>query len=98
MSFRDTFIAARRLQILRLLNDEAGYSTNAHLLSLALGALGHRVGRKTVIEDLEFLSSAGLVTTETIEQYVIATITLAGADVATGRERVEGVAKPRPGA
>lgn len=92
----------RRLVILRCLHEDADYSINESLLVKALAAYGHGVGRAVVLADLAWLAEVGLVTVEALpragrEPLQVATLTNRGAEVAEGRARVPGVARPTPG-
>lgn len=89
--------ADRRLVILRVLADSAGYSTNQHLLGTMTGALGHQVGAERIRADISDLQEMGLVTTDHVAGVVIATLTQKGVDVAAGVVTVSGVKRPMPG-
>lgn len=96
--FAQHLAADRRLVILKVLTDSAGYTTNQYMLHDMVGRLGHRVSLDTLLADLAWLSeTAQLITTETVGGVGIATLTQRGLDVAEGLATVPGVKKPRPG-
>lgn len=87
----------RRLAVLRLLNDQQGYSLNESVIHDALKHLGHAVPRAIVRDDMTWLEERQLLSIEVVADRVwVATLSERGADVATGRSRVEGVKRPSP--
>lgn len=95
MKFRETWIASRRLALLRLLR-EAGGAANESVLRQGLSALGfNRETREDIRADLNLFREAGLVTQDWFEnRLVVATLTDRGLDVAAGRIEVEGIERP----
>ncbi|MBN2060714.1 MAG: ArsR family transcriptional regulator [Deltaproteobacteria bacterium] len=86
----------RRLVILRILEEDAGYSMNESVIQSVLEKLGHAVSRDRVRTDLKWLEEQGLVTIEEVVSVQVATLTSRGSDVACGRVMVPGVKRPRP--
>lgn len=86
----------RRLTILVLLVDAAGYQANQFLLQSALDSLGHAVSMDRLRADLAWLAEQGLVTVGATAAVEIATLTARGLDVAQGRAVHPGVKRPRP--
>jgi len=96
-SYNEFITEDRRLVILRLLNEDKGYSLNAAILQTALEhTAAHTASRDQVIGDIDWLMDMGLVTREDIGSVVIAKLTQRGAEVATGRATVTGVKRPSP--
>lgn len=96
MSYADHVAADARLRILQSLEADPGYDLNEHVLAAALAALGHDVSRDRLRGDLAWLAEQGLVTVAEVGGLQVARLTARGADVALGRARVPGVARPRP--
>jgi Fe2+ or Zn2+ uptake regulation protein len=87
----------RRLVILRALHMDHDYRLNESVLQTVLDDFGHSVSRDRVRSDLDWLKEQGLVKTELVaNRIVVATLTQAGADVATGRAQNHGVNRPSP--
>lgn len=98
MSYADVVEADRKLLILRLLSEAAGYRLNSSVLATALGEWGHRVSADQARTYIAWLAEQGLITAETVsDRVLVATITDRGLDVASGAALVPGVARPRPG-
>jgi len=95
-SFPELVNADRRLVILRILEEDEGYSLNESVIQSVLEALGHSVSRDRVRTDLQWLKEQGLVTVAEVVSVLVATLTARGADAATGRAIVPGVKRPRP--
>ena len=95
-SFPELVNADRRLVILRILEEDEGYSLNESVIQSVLDALGHSVSRDRVRTDLQWLKEQGLVTVAEVVSVLVATLTARGADAATGRAIVPGVKRPRP--
>ena len=87
----------RRLVILRVLAESAGYCSNEHLVRSVVGNLGHAVGAERLRADLVDLQEMGLLTTDGVAGVTIATLTEKGLDVASGTLTVPGVKRPMPG-
>jgi Fe2+ or Zn2+ uptake regulation protein len=86
----------RHLVILRILEEDPGYSQNEAVLQTCLAALGHNVSRDRVVTDLTWLAEQGLVTIDEVVNVKVATLTARGADTAQGRATVPGVKRPSP--
>ena len=98
MSFPNFLSEKRRLTILRYLAEENGYSANDSVMHSVVDHFGFSCSRDVVRGDYAWLRDMGLVTVEELSATVhTATITQRGLDVATGRTRIAGVARPGPG-
>ncbi|CCN69770.1 hypothetical protein [Vibrio nigripulchritudo] len=86
----------RRLVILRVLYESAGYTANDSVLDCGLDAYGHKVSRDLVKTELTWLQEQGLITNKDLEGTLVSTITQHGIDVATGQAINPGVKRPRP--
>lgn len=95
--FPDHLNADRRLELLRALESSAQYRGNAFLLRSWCDRRGHVVGMDVIARDLAALAGLGLVELAHEGEVMVATLTVRGLDVATGRTEVPGVAKPAPG-
>lgn len=93
MSFADVVIADRRLMILRVLAETAGYGANRALIQTFLETGGHTVSADRLDADIAWLAELALVTLK--DQAVL--LTQRGGDVAMGRATVPGVRRLRPG-
>ena len=97
MSYRDLIAADLRLVILQALEQDPDYSHNDAVLQRLLAAVGHAVSHDRLRTELDWLAEQGLITVEEIEGLLVSKLTTRGEDVALGRTRVSGVARPRPG-
>jgi Fe2+ or Zn2+ uptake regulation protein len=97
MSYNDMVIAAVRLAVLQILEQDTDYSHNEHILQALLGKLGHGLSSDRVRTELRWLEEQGLIRIEDISGTLVARLTRRGADVSQGTARVDGVARPRPG-
>ena len=95
-SFPELVNADRRLVILRILEEDDGYSLNESVIQSVLEALGHSVSRDRVRTELRWLEEQGLVTLKEVVSVQVATLTSRGSDAATGRAVIPGVKRPRP--
>ena len=86
----------QRLRVLQILERAAGYDLNIHVLRMELEHLGHRPSLDALRGELAWLEEAGLAGTRLVQDLVVAVATERGLDVAAGRARVPGVARPRP--
>ncbi len=84
----------RRLVLLRILAEMPGYRSNSSVLRTLLERWGHTPSRDQVATDLLWLHEQGLVASEQVGKVLVVTLTERGQDVATGRARVPGVARP----
>lgn len=86
----------RRLVMLRVLNESAGYTANDSILDCGLDAYGHFVSRDLVKAELAWLEEQGLVSNEDLKGTIVSTLTQRGLDVATGQSTHPGVKRPSP--
>lgn len=94
--FSDYETADRRLAILTILSEADGWRAGAPLMQRALGALyAHQVSIDRLQADLAWLKEVGLVEVED-GNVVFARLTQRGLDVAEGRAKVPGIARPGP--
>lgn len=96
IAYNELIDADRRLVMLRVLVEDAGYSQNEYVIQTCLEALGHNVSQDRLRTDLAWLAEQGLITVETVANVRVARLTGRGADVAEGRTTVPGVKRPRP--
>ena len=97
MTFQTTLTEDRRLSLLLVLEQTPGYSANAFLLRDAIGQIyGHNASLVQVRGDIAWLAEQELVTSRTVGDVTLATLTARGVDAATGRANVPGVKKPMP--
>lgn len=96
MSLEKLLTEDLRLVLLRGLFDVPGYSHNESILQRVAGTYAHRVSRDRIRTELSWLKEQGLITTEEVCGYLIATLTVRGADVAQGNVTVPGVQRPAP--
>lgn len=97
MKYPELVAADRRLVILHILNESAGYTCNEHLLISLLESFGHSPSHDALRTELAWLEEQGLVSVRDVAGVSIATLTTRGADVAAGRAHVPGVKRPAPG-
>lgn len=97
MNFADYETEDRRLVILRGLESATQYRANAFLIRRYCDAVAHVVSSDRIEQDLAWLAEQGLLTVSRPEGVTVATLTARGLDVAGGRARVPGVARPQPG-
>ena len=94
----ETLISSNiRLILLRAMEEAPGYSLNESILHTVVGRFGHNVSRDVIKTELSWLREQGLISTEEVVGYYVATLTTRGADVATGRSSIPGVERPSPG-
>lgn len=87
----------RRLVVLRLLEEQAGYTVGESVLQVMLERFGHLIDRATLRGDLHWLSDAACVEVEIVSGRAwIVRLTARGAEVAAGRLRVVGIKRPSP--
>lgn len=97
MSFANTQSEHRRLAILKHLAACSSYTSNASILQDVLNGVGIRSSREEVMRDLVWLGEKALVEIVDHEDFVIATATGRGCEVARGELAMDGVKRPRPG-
>ena len=86
----------RRITILRVLKDAPAFFANDSVLQEMAARVGVSSTRDQVRADMQWLRDVGLVTLETFQDVLVATITARGIDVALGLVMVEGVKRPTP--
>ncbi|KAA9180634.1 ArsR family transcriptional regulator [Delftia tsuruhatensis] len=87
----------RRLVILRVLLESAGYTANEYLLHSMAERLGHVVSADRIQTDLAWLKEQGLIAVDEVAGVRIAKLMGRGEDAARGRVEVPGVKRPRAG-
>ena len=98
MRFSDFARERRRLSALQLLAEAPEYSHNDAVLRAGLSAVGHPVSADALRADLAWLAEQGLAAVEAVGEVRVVRLTERGEDVAAGRARCPGVARPRPAA
>ncbi|MBE0529523.1 MAG: ArsR family transcriptional regulator [Rhodospirillales bacterium] len=84
-----------RLAILQILARDLGQSCNHVIMRDAIeAAMAHSLTEDEIREHFAWLENQGLIRTEAIGRYVVATLHRKGRLVVQGRERVEGVRLP----
>lgn len=97
MTFQTTVTEDRRLSLLLVLGETPGYSANAFLLRDAVDQIyGHSASLDQIRTDIAWLAEQALVTSRTVGEVTLATLTSRGADAAAGRAHVPGVKRPMP--
>jgi hypothetical protein len=87
--------ADRRLTILKGLESAVQYRANEFLLQRFCDAVGHTVSRDRLRADVAWLFEQGLIEQQ-VGDVLVATLTVRGLDVATGRALCPGIARPQP--
>lgn len=95
-SYKDMVTADLRLTVLRLLAATDGYELSGSLLRMALEDYAHRVGIDRLKGQLAWLEEQGLLAVRETGGVAFARLSPRGLDVAAGRARVPGVARPEP--
>lgn len=95
MNYREYTAADQRLVIIQALEEDPGYSHNEAVLRGVLGSVGHSLSRDALRTELAWLQEQGLVTITQAGDIQVVRLTARGEDVALGRARVPGVARPR---
>lgn len=85
----------RRLVVLRVLAESAGYTANEYILQQMLEQFGHVASIDRIRADLAWLHEQQLLTVSQVADVHIARITARGQDVAAGRTVVPGIKRPR---
>lgn len=94
MTLRTALDQDRRLALLQVLA-QGGGTANDRMLMSVVERLGHRPSSDLLTTELAWLAEQGLIETEQVETFTVATITRRGEDVAAGRATVPGVRRPR---
>ncbi|KAF1692750.1 hypothetical protein CSC62_14035 [Pseudoxanthomonas jiangsuensis] len=96
-TYNDHLREERRLVLLRLLAEQAGYRANSSTLHAGLSFLAIPGSRDDVNTDLAWLKDQGYVEmTTALEGVHVVTLSIRGHDVATGQAIVPGVRRPGP--
>lgn len=96
-TFAEHLSADRRLVILRVLQESAGFTANVYMLQTMVEQLGHVASVDLVRTDLAWLQEQGLLKLDVVADVPIAHLLARGEDVALGRAVVPGVKRPRAG-
>ena len=96
MSYNQLIAKAVRLALLQILEQDPSYSHNEHILQSLLEHLGHSLSSDRVRTELRWLEEQGLLSIEDLQGILIARLNQRGVDVALGRGRIDGIARPRP--
>jgi len=86
----------RRLAILRHLEACSEYTSNVSILADVLRGLGVQSTRSQVITELAWLKDNGFVMTTDHGDFVIATATVSGAEIARGLSTHPEIQRPNP--
>ena len=98
-NFAETLRKDRRLVLLRCLSDADGYTANEAVLRTMLEHYGFTIGRDALRNDIEFLQTETMVRVEKLTppsggDLWLVHLLPAGDDVAKGRVRHYGIARP----
>ncbi|MFA7238733.1 MAG: hypothetical protein WC091_01365 [Sulfuricellaceae bacterium] len=85
-----------RLVALRILSEMPGFKANSSVICTLLDQFGHTATRDQTKTELRWLEENGLVAIEEAGSVLVATLKERGHEVAEGRAKVDGVAKPKP--
>lgn len=96
MSYNQLIAKSVRLAILRILEQDPDYSHNEHILQSVLEQLGHSLSSDRIRTELRWLEEQGLLTIEDVSGVLVARLNQRGVDIALGRGRIDGIARPRP--
>ena len=96
MTYHDVLAQDRRLLILQGLAEAEGYALRETVLARLLEAQGEHIGHVRLRSQLEWLRDALLIDLDQSADPWLAKITRRGLDVAAGKTRVAGVARPLP--
>jgi hypothetical protein len=86
----------RRLAILRHLEACSEYTSNVSILADVLRGVGVQSTRSQVVTELAWLKDNGFVTTIDHGDFVVATATISGAEIATGVTTHPEIQRPQP--
>jgi hypothetical protein len=96
MSYHDTVRKHRRLAILRHLEQCGEYTSNASILTDVLAGVGVHSTRAQVTTELIWLQDSGFVRLTDHGEFVVATATQEGVEVAQGLSVHPDIQRPRP--
>ena len=94
--YSDTLSKHRRLTILRHLSGCADYTSNASVLGDVLAGFGLPSTRSQVVTELTWLKENGFVDNDDHGDFVIATATQRGVEIAQGLATHPDIQRPRP--
>lgn len=97
MAYAEELREHARLTILRLLEDAPRYTSNVSMMTGLLARYGIAYTRDQTVSELRWLEEQGLLTSEELSGFVVATATVRGVEVAQGIARHPGIQPPRPG-
>jgi len=96
MSYNQLIAKAVRLALLQILEKDPNYSHNEYILQTVLEQLGHGLSSDRIRTECRWLEEQGLLILEDVSGVLVARIKQRGVDVALGRSRIDGIARPRP--
>lgn len=87
-----------RLAILRMLEDAPSYRSNVSIMTDLLPRFGISYTRDQVVGELQWLSEQGMLTVERLtgSDFIVATATTRGCEIAQGIATYPGIQRPRP--
>ncbi len=85
----------QRLVLLRILSEMPSYRANSSVLVGLMEKLGHTMTRDQVKTELRWLAEQGLLSVVDAGSVLVVTLDERGQDVAEGRAKVDGIARPR---
>lgn len=77
--------------------DEVGGEQSDDTLALQLQAIGHRVARRDVAEQMRWLAAQGLIEVAELGPYLVGTVLPDGVDAAGGRLAIAGLGRHKTG-
>lgn len=78
--------------------DAIGGEMSDDTLAIQLVAIGHRIARRDVADQMRWLAEQGLIEVEDLSPYLIGRILPDGVDAAAGRLRIDGLGRHKTGA
>lgn len=96
-SYTNTMTKHRRLAILRHLEGCTGYISNASVLKDVLKGVGVTSSRSQIVTEIVWLADNGFATYEEHEDFVVATATSKGVEIALGEARHPEIQRPKAG-
>lgn len=96
MSYAKEVSRHRRLTILRFLSDSPEYTSNAALLQSVCAEFGIASTRDQIKTEILWLEQNGFVTSQDNADFIVATATQSGLEIASGLTKHPGIIRPRP--
>ena len=96
-NYAQTLSKHRRLTILKFLQASPEYTSNASILVEVCNDFGVTSTRDQIAGELDWLQEQGFVMTDRNGDFIIATATARGVEIALGQATHDGVKRPRPG-